>query len=52
LDAPNSSKCPNCGLPKMPHRICPDCGYYNGKLIIAKKVKKSKQEQETKEEGK
>lgn len=41
LDTPNSSKCSNCGAPKMPHKICPDCGFYNGKLVVPKKVKKS-----------
>ncbi|MDR2860404.1 MAG: 50S ribosomal protein L32 [Elusimicrobiota bacterium] len=46
LDAPNSNKCSNCGTPKMPHRICPECGFYDGKLIIPKKVKKSAQQAE------
>ena len=21
---------------KMPHRVCPECGYYNGKQVVAK----------------
>jgi len=25
------SKCPVCGAPKLPHRVCPVCGYYRGK---------------------
>jgi hypothetical protein len=29
----------------MPHKICTKCGFYNGKLIVAKKVKKAEQEQ-------
>ncbi|AEH50141.1 50S ribosomal protein L32 [Pseudothermotoga thermarum] len=28
------SKCPNCGQPKMPHRVCLSCGYYAGKQIL------------------
>ncbi len=36
------SRCSNCGEAKLPHRICPKCGYYNGKLIIPPKVKKEK----------
>ncbi|MEO0255549.1 MAG: 50S ribosomal protein L32 [candidate division WOR-3 bacterium] len=28
------SKCPNCGEAKLPHRVCPHCGYYKGKAII------------------
>ncbi|MBM7559452.1 MULTISPECIES: 50S ribosomal protein L32 [Marinitoga] len=30
----NVSKCPNCGEPKLPHRVCLNCGYYNGKQIL------------------
>jgi large subunit ribosomal protein L32 len=45
LAAPNASKCSNCGATKMPHKVCPECGFYNGKLIVAKKVKKAEQEQ-------
>jgi large subunit ribosomal protein L32 len=45
LNAPNAGKCPNCGVAKMPHRVCPECGFYDGKLIIAKKVKKRAEEQ-------
>jgi len=28
-------ECPHCHELKLPHRVCPSCGYYNGKLIIA-----------------
>ncbi|MCD6505658.1 50S ribosomal protein L32 [Candidatus Poribacteria bacterium] len=28
------SICPNCHEPKMPHRICPRCGYYKGQQYI------------------
>ncbi|MDR3253859.1 MAG: 50S ribosomal protein L32 [Endomicrobium sp.] len=41
LDMPNLSKCSNCGVAKLPHKICQECGFYNGKLIMSKKVKKS-----------
>lgn len=40
IEAPNANKCPNCGAAKMPHRICPSCGFYNGKLVVPKKEKK------------
>ncbi|KAF2958665.1 50S ribosomal protein L32 [Thermotoga sp. Ku-13t] len=26
--------CPNCGQPKLPHRVCLHCGYYNGRQIL------------------
>jgi large subunit ribosomal protein L32 len=35
IEAPNLSLCPQCRQPKMPHRVCPTCGFYNGKEIIA-----------------
>ncbi|MCP4213838.1 MAG: 50S ribosomal protein L32 [bacterium] len=28
------SSCPNCSEPKLPHRICRKCGYYEGRQII------------------
>ncbi|MEG1774508.1 MAG: 50S ribosomal protein L32 [Oscillospiraceae bacterium] len=34
LDAPAFSKCTQCGELKMPHRVCPLCGYYKGKLVV------------------
>jgi large subunit ribosomal protein L32 len=32
---PGFSVCPRCGQPKLPHRVCHNCGYY----IINKKKK-------------
>lgn len=26
--------CPNCGVPKAPHRVCLKCGWYNGKKVV------------------
>jgi large subunit ribosomal protein L32 len=37
LDVMSSSTCPNCGLPKLPHRVCPECGFYRGKQAIRAK---------------
>ncbi|HSS44379.1 MAG TPA: 50S ribosomal protein L32 [Thermoanaerobaculia bacterium] len=34
LTAPALSECPNCHEPKMPHRVCPHCGFYKGKQAI------------------
>jgi large subunit ribosomal protein L32 len=41
LAAPNSCKCSNCGAAKLSHRVCPECGFYNGVLIVPKKAKRS-----------
>jgi large subunit ribosomal protein L32 len=35
LDAPGMVKCSHCGEYHLAHRVC-ECGYYNGKEIIAK----------------
>jgi len=36
-EAPNVSKCPQCGEIKMPHRACPECGTYKGRTITETK---------------
>lgn len=36
------SFCPNCKQPKISHRICPSCGFYNGEFVYLK-VKKKKE---------
>ena len=37
-----SSGCSNCGGTRPGHTVCPHCGFYDGKLVIAKKAKKTK----------
>lgn len=34
LKARNSVACPNCGEPRLPHRVCAKCGYYQGKEVV------------------
>ena len=34
LTAPVLTKCTKCGAYNMPHRVCPECGYYDGKEVI------------------
>ena len=38
------TKCPSCQQPKLPHRVCLNCGSYKDKVVIKPKVKKSKKE--------
>lgn len=35
LEVPNLSECPQCKQPRLPHRVCPNCGYYNGTQVVA-----------------
>jgi len=37
LRIPNLSTCPQCTEPKLPHRICPQCGTYKGKVFNKEK---------------
>ncbi|MFH1848441.1 MAG: 50S ribosomal protein L32 [Candidatus Omnitrophota bacterium] len=36
------STCPECKMPKVPHRVCPSCGHYKGKLVL--KMQKEEKE--------
>lgn len=31
---PTVARCSQCSEPKLPHRVCGACGYYNGKEIF------------------
>ncbi len=32
---PSVSECPQCHSPKLSHRVCPNCGMYNGRQVVA-----------------
>lgn len=34
LSVPGMTVCPQCGELKLSHRVCPACGYYDGKLVV------------------
>ncbi|HZK38771.1 MAG TPA: 50S ribosomal protein L32 [Clostridia bacterium] len=36
LDMPELVKCSNCGDFRRSHRVCPECGYYNGRQVLKK----------------
>lgn len=36
LELPTNMACPQCHQPKLPHRVCPECGHYKGKQVVAK----------------
>ena len=29
------SECPQCHEPKLPHQVCANCGFYNGRQVRA-----------------
>ncbi|MDR1208405.1 MAG: 50S ribosomal protein L32 [Holosporales bacterium] len=31
--------CANCGAPRLPHHVCPSCGWYKNQQIVVKKEK-------------
>ncbi len=33
---PNVGRCAKCQEPKLPHRVCAACGYYNDREVIKK----------------
>ena len=35
---PRLNECPRCHSPRLPHRVCPTCGTYAGREVIAHKV--------------
>jgi large subunit ribosomal protein L32 len=35
--APQTVLCPRCKEPKLPHRVCGHCGYYNDRQVIVVK---------------
>ena len=34
IAAPSRSVCPQCGEAKLPHRVCPNCGFYKNREVI------------------
>jgi len=34
-NSPGLSICEQCNEPKLPHRVCPNCNYYNGRVIVS-----------------
>jgi len=35
LTAPAVNTCPQCHSPRRPHRVCPVCGTYSGRMVVA-----------------
>ena len=39
LSVTGLTKCSNCGATIVSHRVCPECGYYDGKQVVDVKTK-------------
>jgi len=37
MKVPTLTICPNCQEKKLPHRVCPHCGYYKGQQVMEAK---------------
>lgn len=35
-------KCKNCSALILPHRVCPECGFYKGRFVMSFKKEKTK----------
>jgi large subunit ribosomal protein L32 len=35
---PNLNRCPRCHNPRLPHRVCPTCGTYAGREVVAQRI--------------
>ena len=35
IEEKNLGTCPHCHEPVLPHRVCANCGYYNGKQVVS-----------------
>jgi len=35
IGAPAVNACPQCHQPRRPHRVCPHCGFYGGREVVA-----------------
>ena len=35
ITPPGLHSCPQCHAAKLPHRVCPSCGYYKGREVVA-----------------
>ena len=35
-------ECPKCHGPRLPHRVCPNCGAYGDRIVVPPKEEKEK----------
>ncbi|MCS7201131.1 MAG: 50S ribosomal protein L32 [Patescibacteria group bacterium] len=43
IKLPQLQKCKNCSALILPHRVCPECGFYRGRFIMSFKKENKKE---------
>jgi large subunit ribosomal protein L32 len=38
IEAPGLRHCPRCNAPRLPHRVCPNCGTYAGREVVVQQA--------------
>ncbi|NIM05429.1 MAG: 50S ribosomal protein L32 [Armatimonadetes bacterium] len=41
LSAPTLVECASCSNPRLPHTVCPSCGFYGGEVVWTTKKRKA-----------
>jgi large subunit ribosomal protein L32 len=52
LEPKELMECPQCRQPMLPHRACPSCGTYDGRVVLDLETKIKKKSEETAETAK
>ena len=34
LNVPNVGLCPRCHAARLPHHVCPSCGFYGNRMVV------------------
>ena len=48
VELPQLVACPNCKAPRLPHNVCPSCGFYKDRVVVAQKTKAKAENNEAK----
>jgi large subunit ribosomal protein L32 len=45
ISPPTYNECPQCHAPRLPHRVCPECGYYGRRQVTEAASSRAEEEQ-------
>ncbi len=46
LVVPNVGSCPRCHAPRLPHHVCPSCGFYENRRVIEVRARREEAEEQ------